>query len=228
MNTVTNPLISAFSFGLFVTTNLLIFQLTLRAIFLILSVGVVPQNCRTSYLLLMNKCFFLYNYALHSFLNTFVALRTQTFSFTLLPVSPWNHTNLKLQSKNMEYYAALIRSGERNTITVFLVLLYNTLQPPIFHHSFTAMSSVILFWPFSILRLVIFISSCLYVIPEAFTANSTAILVHALVPSRIDYCNTILSDLSNKIFHSLQLVHNGAVLVITRTPSVEDITPVLQ
>lgn len=145
----------------------------------------------------MNKCFFLYNYALHSFLNTFVALRTQTFSFTLLPVSPWNHTNLKLQSKNMEY-------------------------------SFTAMSSVILFWPFSILRLVILISSCLYVIPEAFTANSTAILVHALVPSRIDYCNTILSDLSNKIFHSLQLVHNGAVLVITRTPSVEDITPVLQ
>lgn len=95
-------------------------------------------------------------------------------------------------------------------------------------YSFTAMSSVILFWPFSILRLVILISSCLYVIPEAFTANSTAILVHALVPSRIDYCNTILSDLSNKIFHSLQLVHNGAVLVITRTPSVEDITPVLQ
>lgn len=195
MNTVTNPLISAFSFGLFATTNLLIFQLTLRAIFLILSVGVVPQNRRTSYLLLMNKCF-LYNYALHSFLNTFVALRTQTFSFTLLPVSPWNHTNLKLQSKNMEY-------------------------------SITATSSVILFWPFSILRLVILISSCLYVIPEAFTANSTAILVHALVPSRIDYCNTILSDFSNKIFHSLQLVHNGAVLVITRTPSV-DITPVLQ
>lgn len=95
-------------------------------------------------------------------------------------------------------------------------------------YSFTAMSSVILFWPFSILRLVILISSCLYVIPEAFTANSTAILVHALVPSRIDYCNTVLSDLSNKIFHSLQLVHNGAVLVITRTPSVEDITPVLQ
>lgn len=59
MNTVTNPLISAFSFGLFATTNLLIFQLTLRAIFLILSVGVVPQNRRTSYLLLMNKCFFI-------------------------------------------------------------------------------------------------------------------------------------------------------------------------
>lgn len=59
MNTVTNPLMSDFSFGLcsFVTTNLLIFQLTLRAIFLILSVGVVPQNCITSDLLLMNKCF---------------------------------------------------------------------------------------------------------------------------------------------------------------------------
>lgn len=140
---------------------------------MILSVGVVPQNCITSYLLLMNKClFFLNNYALHSFLNTFVALRT--FSFTLLPVSPWNHTNLKLQSKNMEYYAALIRSGERNTIAVFLVLLYNTLQPPIFHHSFTAMSSVILFWPFSMLRLVIFISSCLYIIPH---------IVHCRIPT---------------------------------------------
>lgn len=65
-------------------------------------------------------------------------------------------------------------------------------------------------------------------VSEALTANSTAILAHALVPSRIDYCNTILSDLSNKIFHSLQLVHNGAVLVIIRTPSVEDIAPVLQ
>lgn len=117
---------------------------------------------------------FFYNDALHSFLNTFVALRTLTFSFTLLPVSHWNHTNLKLQSKNMEYYAALIRSSERNTVAVFLVLLYNTLQPPIFHHSFTAMSSVILFWPFSILRSVIFISSCLCIILH---------IVHCMIPT---------------------------------------------
>lgn len=79
----------------------------------------------------------------------------------------------------------------------------------------------------AIISLGLHISTYTILVSEAFTANS-AILAHALVPSHIDYCNTILSDLSNKIFHSLQLVHNGAVLVITRTPSVEDITPVLQ
>uniref|UniRef100_A0A3B5LB03 C-type lectin domain-containing protein n=1 Tax=Xiphophorus couchianus TaxID=32473 RepID=A0A3B5LB03_9TELE len=52
-------------------------------------------------------------------------------------------------------------------------------------------------------------------------------LIHAFIFSRIDYCNSVFTGLSNKSIKQLQLIQNAAAGVLTKTRKIEHITPVL-
>ncbi|KAF7657041.1 hypothetical protein LDENG_00032720, partial [Lucifuga dentata] len=53
-------------------------------------------------------------------------------------------------------------------------------------------------------------------LPSPHTAQQE-VLVNALVTSRIDYCNIILSGIPNKLLHRLRLIQNSAARIITQT-----------
>jgi len=60
------------------------------------------------------------------------------------------------------------------------------------------------------------------------TTEATEQLVHSLVSSRIDYANALLANTPKCELRKLELVFNTAARIITRTPKVAHITPVLQ
>ncbi len=59
------------------------------------------------------------------------------------------------------------------------------------------------------------------------TDSAVRTLVQALVISRLDYCNSIYAGLPLKDIHRMQLAHNSAARVISRTSRRTHITPVL-
>ena len=60
------------------------------------------------------------------------------------------------------------------------------------------------------------------------TMDTSKTLVHAMITSRIDYCNSLLCGLPDNSLNKLQRVQNAAAWLITGTGKFSRITPVLR
>ena len=60
------------------------------------------------------------------------------------------------------------------------------------------------------------------------TVNATRTVVQALITSRLDYCNSLMINISSTQMERLQKIQNKAARMISRVPSSQHITPVLQ
>ena len=58
--------------------------------------------------------------------------------------------------------------------------------------------------------------------------DATAQLFHALITSRLDFCNSILYNLPNKQIDRLQRIQNQAARMLKRIPRRNQITPVMR
>ena len=65
------------------------------------------------------------------------------------------------------------------------------------------------------------------IIRRSITTAACRTIVHALVMSRLDYCNALLYGLPDAQLQKLQLVQNSAARLVTGTRRPEHITPVL-
>jgi len=58
--------------------------------------------------------------------------------------------------------------------------------------------------------------------------NATKTLVQAFISCRLDYCNSLLYGVSDRLLQRLQLVQNAAARLVTGTRRSDHITPVLR
>ena len=60
------------------------------------------------------------------------------------------------------------------------------------------------------------------------TPETCATLVHSLISSKLDYCNSLLIELPETQINRFQCIQNSAARIVSRRPRHEHITPVLE
>ena len=76
-------------------------------------------------------------------------------------------------------------------------------------------------------------SACMHLynigrIRHCINQKTAEILVHALITSKLDNCNSVLFGISDKLLRRLQLVQNSAARIITKSNKRDQITPILK
>ena len=65
-------------------------------------------------------------------------------------------------------------------------------------------------------------------IRNLLTFDANAHLIHALITSRLDLCNSVLYNLPNKQIERLHRIQNQAARMLKRIPQCNHITPILR
>ena len=80
----------------------------------------------------------------------------------------------------------------------------------------------------TICRNMLFYIRKISAIRDLLTETATIQLVHALVTSRLDYCNSLLYGLPDVLLKRVQRVQNIAARMVTRCPKMSHIKPILR
>ena len=64
-------------------------------------------------------------------------------------------------------------------------------------------------------------------IRKYLSRQTTEILIHAFVTSKLDHCNSLLYNVLKNIIKMLQTVQNAAARLVTRSRKCDRITPIL-